>query len=369
MAPRRTDGPQHRMTHDAEWFTALYHKHAPDLHGFLRTHYPDVPPHEIVNDTFSAVWEKRDRVGTNTNIETHLRKEASLRAVAYRRRHDEEQPYDGDLPLEPDRRDPERYIVDRAHLADTGRFIDTLPPLTQVIVRFRIWYELKYRVIAENNDMREPAARKQGNRALSELREHLKKAGYGVLAWITAQFASKQHTPLHDMSASAHHAGAATTMKAVGASLIVTASAWTMISMTTFPDRALALPDSTALVIDAPASLRQQSLEHRRETERAAPLMREPATAPAQPPKRSTPQVELPARAELHLSPDISGGQQERHSIEIDSPAGILQVEGKRTATGPSSLYAACTVQPAACPEPDPQSADSTDKTEVPPLP
>ncbi|MBS1567392.1 MAG: RNA polymerase sigma-70 factor [Bacteroidetes bacterium] len=132
-----------------ELFVQLYNPLLQFATSFVRSREP---AEEIVSDVFMAIWEKRKRIGSITNLKVYLYVATKNTALNYLARQNKLVTTNiEEMDLEPESVyfNPEQLLITAEMSKKIKDIIDQLPPRCKMIFRLVKEDELRYREVAE----------------------------------------------------------------------------------------------------------------------------------------------------------------------------------------------------------------------------
>jgi len=110
------------------------------------------PAEEIVSDVFMAIWEKRKRIGSISNLKVYLYVATKNTAINYLARQNKlVTTHIEEMDLEPESIyfNPEQLLITAEMSRRVKEIVDRLPPQFKIIFKLVKEDELKYREVAE----------------------------------------------------------------------------------------------------------------------------------------------------------------------------------------------------------------------------
>lgn len=110
------------------------------------------PAEEIVSDVFMAVWEKRKRIGSISNLKVYLYVSTKNTAINYLARQNKLVTTNiEEMDLEPESVyfNPEQLLITAEMSKRVKEIVDQLPPKCKIIFKLVKEDELRYREVAE----------------------------------------------------------------------------------------------------------------------------------------------------------------------------------------------------------------------------
>jgi len=132
-----------------ELFVQLYN---PLLHFAASFVKSKEPAEEIVSDVFMAIWEKRKRIGSISNLKVYLYVAIKNTAINYLARQNKlltTNIEEMELEAESIYFNPEQLLITAEMSKRVKEIIDQLPPRCKIIFKLVKEDELKYREVAE----------------------------------------------------------------------------------------------------------------------------------------------------------------------------------------------------------------------------
>ncbi|MPZ01115.1 MAG: sigma-70 family RNA polymerase sigma factor, partial [Actinophytocola sp.] len=228
----------------------------------------------------------------------------------------------------PDVPDAVDAVITRDDHTDIRRALAALSPSDRDMLVMRYWQEMSPSAIAQRTGVALSAVHQRTSRARRRCHDQLSVLSRGfVAAWIaavvTARVARRQLTTTSVATVA--------TVAAVSTGLL-SGSAVNGIE-----------PAPPRVAAEQPIEQRLKPTRSRRSTASPSPAasvasveLRERGAGPnvaSSPPRRGGPVPEV--RHDVAIHPDPRGGPQSSHRVAIDTPVGVVEVEGRSDATGP----------------------------------
>jgi RNA polymerase sigma-70 factor (ECF subfamily) len=181
-----------------EYFEQLFKMYFKALKTYsVRYVYDEYVAEDIVQDTFFELWKRRDEIEFDEYIKSYLFKSVYNKSLNYLRNNklktissiaSADDAIFLDSYLQTMQSSQEENLIVKEILREITAVIDQLPPQCKKVFILSRRYEFKNREIAEQLDISLKSVEKHITKALSQIRDHLKKMKLLILFLIIHLF-------------------------------------------------------------------------------------------------------------------------------------------------------------------------------------